>query len=250
MAFEQLERALDSLSKSVSHFHVGADSIDDLKPLEVRISDLRKLMKVQKTHWQMVNAKIHANSVTENPQEDISTTISNSRKKISHLQTDSQAIGLCLYSLAIHDMVYKEKPNRNFKEQVLGYMKRLFVLNDSLLSIHQRMEALRIEELDLKIECQKELFNYRQFLRDQENLLDRNLQETNPEIVKNKTKLLLKLRKINVMKRLTTAILSTSGTLVREKPFLFNMMKKHREIINIETIIEMTRDAAAFSDTR
>lgn len=62
-------------------------------------------------------------------------------------------------------------------------MSKLFAFNDSIMAIQKAIERESRLQLDLKIECQKALFDYKNFLKEQERIRSERLQETNPEIV-------------------------------------------------------------------
>lgn len=55
--FGELERAVASLSKSIADFPVGAISLDDLKPTEEKIQDLRHSLKDLNARILMLRAK-------------------------------------------------------------------------------------------------------------------------------------------------------------------------------------------------
>lgn len=62
-------------------------------------------------------------------------------------------------------------------------MNKLFTLNDNVMAIQKDIEKASQEQLDLKIECQKALFNHKNFLKEQERLQSERLQKTYPAIV-------------------------------------------------------------------
>jgi len=68
--------------------------------------------------------------------------------------------------------------------KVYTYMTRLFTLNDNIIDVQKSIETASQEQLDLKIECQKALLDYKDFLKEQERIQSERLQETNPDIVK------------------------------------------------------------------
>lgn len=51
------------------------------------------------------------------------------------------------------------------------------------------------------------------------------------------------INKINIMKKLITNLIATSGELLMKKPFLLKMLEKHAELINEETIRKITENA-------
>jgi len=62
-------------------------------------------------------------------------------------------------------------------------MNKLFTLNDSIMAIQETIEEAVQVQLDLKVECQKALFDYKNFLKEQEQLRSERLQKTYPGIV-------------------------------------------------------------------
>lgn len=62
-------------------------------------------------------------------------------------------------------------------------MSKLLAVNDSIMAVQKDIEKKSRQQLDLKIECQKALFDYKIFLKEQERIRSERLQETYPEIV-------------------------------------------------------------------
>lgn len=60
-------------------------------------------------------------------------------------------------------------------------MCKLFVLNDNILSIEKEIENALKKQLELKIQCRNALFEYKDFLKEQEELCNKRLEETNPQ---------------------------------------------------------------------
>jgi len=74
--------------------------------------------------------------------------------------------------------------NFNFAPRKLyTYMNKLFTLNDSVMAIQETIEEAVRVQLDLKVECQKALFDHKNFLKEQEQLRSERLQKTYPGIV-------------------------------------------------------------------
>lgn len=63
-------------------------------------------------------------------------------------------------------------------------MCKLFSLCDDILSTQKTIENALQEQLELKIQCETALFDYKNFLKEQEEIRSKKLQETNPELVK------------------------------------------------------------------
>lgn len=64
------------------------------------------------------------------------------------------------------------------------YMSKLFFLNDNITSIHQSIEEASQTQLSLKVECQKALNGYKNFLKEQEEMRNKRLEEICPDTVK------------------------------------------------------------------
>lgn len=54
---QQLKRSLISLKKSVSGFPLGAVTLDDLKPIEVKIRGIREALKCLNSRMKMLKIK-------------------------------------------------------------------------------------------------------------------------------------------------------------------------------------------------
>lgn len=51
------------------------------------------------------------------------------------------------------------------------------------------------------------------------------------------------INKINIIKKLITNFIATSGKLLMKRPFLLEMLEKHAEIINEETMRKIIENA-------
>lgn len=61
-------------------------------------------------------------------------------------------------------------------------MSKLFTLNDNVMALEEEIEEASQVQLNLKIECQKALFNYKNFLKEQKQLRSERLQKMYPRI--------------------------------------------------------------------
>lgn len=50
------------------------------------------------------------------------------------------------------------------------------------------------------------------------------------------------LRKINIMKKLIRNFIAASRHMLIKQPLLLEMLEKHRELINVETILKMSQN--------
>lgn len=63
-------------------------------------------------------------------------------------------------------------------------MSKLFCLNDNILSLQKAIDEAMEKQLPLKIQCQNSLFEYRKFLKEQEEMRRKKLEETHPDIAR------------------------------------------------------------------
>lgn len=50
------------------------------------------------------------------------------------------------------------------------------------------------------------------------------------------------LRKVNIMKKLIRNFIAASSYMIVKQPILLEMMEKHRELINVETILKVSQN--------
>ncbi|KAI4493551.1 hypothetical protein M0804_001727 [Polistes exclamans] len=239
--FKNLERALKHLRKNVAEFPIGAVSWNDYKPIEDKIQILRGSTSRLCSRKIMVKAKldyINKKSSTKNTKNSFQMLQDTTAKAI----INNNAIKLCLQGYTIQDVLFN-KYKSNTQEKMIVAMRKLFILNDAILSNQQCVEDAFQRQLNLKIECQKAIFDYHTFLKEQDNLRKKKLQKTNPTIAENKEKILKFIKKINIMKKLITNFIATSAELLVKEPFFIEMLEKHAELINEETIIKLTENA-------
>jgi len=67
--------------------------------------------------------------------------------------------------------------------KLYAYMSQLFTLNDNIMAVQKSIEEASQVQLDLKVECQKALFDHKNFLKEQEQLRSERLQKTYPKTV-------------------------------------------------------------------
>lgn len=56
------------------------------------------------------------------------------------------------------------------------------------------------------------------------------------------------LRKINIMKKLIRNFIASSRHMLVEQPILLEMLEKHRELINVETILKISQNRENIED--
>lgn len=121
-------------------------------------------------------------------------------------------------------------------------MCKLFVLNDNILSIEKEIENALKKQLELKIQCRNALFEYKDFLKEQEELRNKRLEETNPQHAINKERINKTIEKINMMKKLIVNFIAASSHMLNE-PFYVQMLEDHRELVNFETILKISQNS-------
>ncbi|KAH0955555.1 hypothetical protein HN011_011586 [Eciton burchellii] len=239
MEFDQLEQSVTNLNAVINEFPIGAVSLDDLKPVNEKIQATRESLMHLNARLLMLRAKYkqYIDDNSRRSKEDVSNILQNI---ISETLINAKAIKLCLHSTTILSIINNKEGDKEDQKKIYTYMTKLFTLNDNIIDVQKSIETASQEQLDLKIECQKALLDYKDFLKEQERIQSERLQETNPDIVKNKNKMEKTLRKINVMKKLIRNFIAASNYMLVKEPVLLKMLENHRELINVETIIKMS----------
>ncbi|TGZ38005.1 Uncharacterized protein DBV15_05284 [Temnothorax longispinosus] len=218
MELDELEGSVKRLNAVVDGFPIGAASLDDFKPIEEKIRAARESLMRLNARSLMLRAK-YKQYIDNGREEDEDEAGDALQSVVSDTLINAKAIKLKLHT----------------------YMSKLLSLNDSVLTIQKTIEETSRVQLDLKVECQKTLFNYKNFLKEQEQLRSERLQKTNPGIVENKDKMERTIRKINIMKKLIRNFVAVSGYMLAKEPILLKMLENHRELMNIETIVKMSQ---------
>ncbi|KAG7198483.1 hypothetical protein KM043_005860 [Ampulex compressa] len=241
--FGHLHQALASLGKNIANFPIGAACLNDFEPVEEKIRITRESLKHLNSRLLSLKANRQSSSIPNSSDETEEETIQKLQEATSYSLINNKAIKLCLHSNAIQAIVNEEEGTPEMQEKVCAYMRKLFSLNDNILAIQESIESAVKKQLKLKMQCQSALFEYKHFLKEQEELQSKRLQETNPEIARNKDKMNKTLQRVNVMKKLITNFIAASGYMLQEEPLLLEMLEKHRETLNVETILKMSQSA-------
>ncbi|CAL7937013.1 unnamed protein product [Xylocopa violacea] len=243
-AFKSLTDAIACLCKSVSNFPVGAVSLDDLKPIEEKIRDMRESLKVLNAKLLTLKAQNEFQTATEEPEEDIEDTVTKLYNETAKTITTNAAVKLCVHSYTIQAILTGREGDQDMQKKIYICMKKLFSLNDSILLVQEELESALKEELELKVQTQRALFDYSNFLKEQEIKRNKELQKTNPEVARNKEKTNNTLRRINLMKKLIVNFIAASSNMLFENPLLVKMLDDHRELLTIDTILSISQDEA------
>lgn len=237
MELDELERSAKRLSAVVDEFPIGAASLDDFKPVGEKIQATRVSLMHLNARLLMLRAKYkqYVDDRGEDEAEDALQTI------MSDTLINARALKLCLHSTTILSILSNKEGTAQDQSNLYTYMGKLFTLNDNVMATQEAIEEASQVQLDLKVECQKALFDYKNFLKEQEQLQSERLQKAYPGIVENKDKMERTLRKINIMKKLIRNFIAVSGYMLEKEPILLEMLENHRELINVETIMKMSQ---------
>ncbi|KMQ91886.1 hypothetical protein RF55_8194 [Lasius niger] len=246
MELDKLEQSVKSLNAVLNKFPIGAITLDDFKPVEEKIQTARKslmhlnarLLMLQAKYKQYTDNRPRQKDVGKD-EEDVGSVLQN---VISDTLINAKAIKLCLHSTTILSILSNKEGDVIDQKKLYTYMSKLLALNDSIMATQKAIEKDSQLQLNLKVECQKALFDYQNFLEEQGQIRNKRLQETYPEIVENKNRMERTLRKVNIMKKLIRNFIAASSYMIVKQPILLEMMEKHRELINVETILKMSQN--------
>ncbi|XP_012235026.1 chromosome partition protein Smc-like [Linepithema humile] len=236
MNFDKLEQSIKNLNAVVNKFPIGAISSNDFKPVEEKMQTARMSLMHTNARFLILAAKIK--QYIDNRQQRKKEIKGVLQDVTSDTLVNTKAIKLCLHSITALSILNEEEGTVEDQKKLDINMEKLFNLNEKIMAIQKNIEEASQVQLNLKIECQKALFNHKNFLREQEQIRSEKLQETNPEIMNTKSQMEKTLRKINIMKKLIRIFIATSDDMLANK-LLLEMLEKHRESINVETIMKM-----------
>ncbi|EFN77421.1 hypothetical protein EAI_14552 [Harpegnathos saltator] len=184
MEFDQLEQCVKSLNKVVNEFPIGAISLNDYIPIEKKIQISREsLMRLNarllilKARYKQYTDHEKSRGIEEELEDELSRVVSDTL-------INTKAIKLCLHSTTIISILNNKEGTAEEQEKLGTYVSKLFTLNDNIISVQQSIEKASQTQLNLKLECQKALNDYKNFLKEQEEIRNKKLQETSPDIVK------------------------------------------------------------------
>lgn len=236
---DELERFVGKLSAVMDRFPIGAISMDDFKPTEEKIRTTRESLMHLNARSLLLKAKYKQSS--DGRRRGSEDEVRDMPSVVSDKLINAKAVKLCLHSTTILSILGNKEGSEEDQKKLYEYMGKLFTLNDSAIAIQETIEKESQIQLDLKVECQKALFDHKNFLKQQEQLRSERLQKTNPEIVENKNRMERTIRKINIMKKLIRSFIAVSGHMLQEEPILLEMLEKHRELLNVETIMKISQ---------
>ncbi|KYN09597.1 hypothetical protein ALC57_18289 [Trachymyrmex cornetzi] len=85
---------------------------------------------------------------------------------VSDTLLNAKAIKLCLYSTTILSMLSNKEGTAEDQKKLNTYMSKLFILNDNIMATEEAIKKATQIQLDLKIECQKLIFEHAKFLKE------------------------------------------------------------------------------------
>ncbi|XP_033341969.1 uncharacterized protein LOC117229535 isoform X2 [Megalopta genalis] len=237
---EKLENAIEKLRKSVNSFRLGAISLDDYKPYEDKIKIMYNTLTQLNARILMLKAHHHFLESEDVVEKDAPTKC---HEATSNCLLNNLATKSCLHSYTITNILSGRQGDPDKQKKMYDYMRKIYSINDELMILQKEIDEAMEKQLNLKIECQNMLYDHKKFLEVQEEMWNKKLQETNPEIARNKRKLIQRLDKVNIMKKLIVNFIAASNHLLMEKPILIEMLEKHRDLIDIDTIMKMARSS-------
>ncbi|XP_076675588.1 uncharacterized protein LOC143372860 [Andrena cerasifolii] len=241
LEFKRLKDAATSLGESVSNFPIGAVSLDDFKPIEERIRNTRETLKHLSARSLILKAQHEYQTTRDKPAGDAGTMVTSLHEATANFLINNEGIKLCLHSYAIQAILSGKEGDQEMKKKIYACMSKLFCLNDNILSLQKSIGEAREKQLDLKIQCQNSLYEYRNFFKEQEEMRSKKFDETHPEIARHKEKTNKTLETINMMKKLIINFTATFNHMLLQEPFFIEMLEGHRELVTIETILKMSR---------
>lgn len=179
--------------------------------------------------------------IDDGHREESENEIGDMQSAVSDTLINDKTVRLCLHSTTILSILGNKEGNAEDRKKLYTYMSKLFTLNDNVMATQEAIEEASQVQLDLKVECQKALFDHKKFLTEQEQLRSQRLQKTHPGIVENKDRMERTIRKINIMKKLIRSFVAVSNFMMDSGPILLDMLENHRELINVETIMKMSQ---------
>ncbi|XP_076231954.1 uncharacterized protein LOC143177733 [Calliopsis andreniformis] len=240
--FNQLRDALKSLNSAVSNFPVGVVSLEDLKSIEERIESTRETLKHLNARLLLLKAHSEFQTSEEEPEENVQETMSRLHEETSKVLINDKAVKLCLHSYAIQSCLAGREGDEDIRNRIYSSMGKLFAINDNMLSLQKEIEEALQKRLELKIQSRNSLYRYRKYLEEQEEIQSKKLQEMKPDEARNKKQMNIIIQKINIMQQLILNFIAASHTMLIKEPILVDMLEKYRELITVETVLNMSQD--------
>ncbi|KAH0545909.1 uncharacterized protein LOC123268848 [Cotesia glomerata] len=241
---EKLKRSLLILNASVTGFPVAAVTLDDYKPINEKIKELRESLNCLTARIKTLKIKLNLGSIKSPIDDEAPRLVKNLQNNLTNCVINDNAVIACHQSYAVQQALFNKNVDPATHNRIKLLMANLYTLNDSILKYKKEMSInLREQELSLKNEMYQLLMDYHEFLKVQEAIRSEKLAESNPEVAQKKAKALKLITKINMMKRLITNFISVASHLIRENPDLKVILKRHRNLIDLDSIIDPKHQA-------
>ncbi|XP_017876903.1 uncharacterized protein LOC108623108 [Ceratina calcarata] len=235
--FEELNNAVAALKNTVLNFKFGAASLDDFKTDEEKFEDMRERLKHLNARLVLHKAQSDFQIRTQRePEKTVIQTVKNMHENAAISLINNLAVKLCLHSYNVQAILSGVEGDQDARKQIYACMSKIFGISEGILAVQQELEAERQKQLNLKIECQTALADYHDFLKEQEEIHSQRLQETNPEILRNKEKTQTTVKRICLMQKLITNFIAASNHLLLDVPLMIKMLEDHREMYTMEII--------------
>ncbi|XP_003426326.1 uncharacterized protein LOC100678315 [Nasonia vitripennis] len=241
MEIKHLNRAVDELKEAIANFPVGATTLDDFKPTDEKIIDIRKSLTALNARRLTLHAIIDSGISSNEPQGDLIKSFEKLNESSTNYLINSKTLKLCYQSRAIQDIVYKGAGTPEIQEKVKACLNKLFMVNDKMTAKNEKRKELVKKQYQLKKEFHHAIYHHQEVLQEKEARKNQHLQETNPDIVQLKEKINRSIAKIYTMKKLITNLIAAMSEHLQDNEELIDMLSKHKEVINLETIIELTQ---------
>ncbi|XP_011502028.1 PREDICTED: uncharacterized protein LOC105365534 [Ceratosolen solmsi marchali] len=241
MAFEKLDKAIDSLEDTILQFPIGAKTKDDYKPIEQKIMDIRESLIAINARCLTAKAIIDC-KLSSNSSEKLHKSYDKLNKNISNYLINRKALILCNQSRGIQDIIFQNEGSKEIQEKVKVCLQKLFILNDKLISKHEKRKKLMKKQHHLKLESCNAIYDYQDFLKERETIRNQRLKELNPDYVQFKVKINRSISKIYTMKKLITNLIASMYKELYNNVELIEVLGKHKDMINYETIKEIARN--------
>ncbi|XP_014238061.1 uncharacterized protein LOC106659858 [Trichogramma pretiosum] len=242
---DKLDQALTKLEYAIDHFPLGASSPENYKSYEEQIADVRNSLKWINAREITLRALIDSNSTEDLPEGDLNQALDELNERTSNLLINKNTLQLGYHSKAIQDVVYGGAGTEEVQLRMKACLNKLFLKNDELAMQYEKKKELMKKEYELQLECHKAIYDHQEFLKERENKRNQELQENNPDLMTVRDKILRSIFKIHTQKKLITNLIGSMCHKLQNHPELVDLLAKHKDVINLETIVEMTHSKSS-----
>ncbi|KAJ8676051.1 hypothetical protein QAD02_011837 [Eretmocerus hayati] len=241
MEIEELNDALEILDRAIENFPHGAEAVDEVKPIQLRIVDMRQHLRHLNARHLTLKAVKNLNFTPDPPVKDLSNALEELNTQTTDYLINTRVLKLSCQSKAIQDILYHRKSDPVTQKKVQVCLDKLFTLNQRLMSKKEKKKKLMELENNLKMECHHAIYNHQEFLKQKETKMREHIQNQNQNEAENfRDQLDRAVRKVNTTKRLIVNCIAAAGHILHNDRDVVEMLAKHRELINHERLKEMT----------